>query len=341
MKNIANIITQILTYSDTTGTTDNPQLRNFDWNRRISSISIDNPDHGELRIPPGGNTILLDGLRSSGLDDTSELQVTSIANSVYKLAVTLGTLGGWRESRAITTTPPALPPALDTFDVNVTINNDSVATFEFVGAGIAIAGVQVGDIIRVAGESTYGAEPYLFTSVNSGLWSVIGISGVNLQAVRTTGEPFSGIDDQVVGADSTQIEIYSAAGVQAGDKFELKSPFSSASHKVFRVKDVTPTVIYFVSTSPIPEETINYPDPVPNGHSMVIYSSSKRVFYLETDQEVSIQFNNDQGDNVRVCPISPGNPDLIGYIHKFGPCYKVIVHNRSVNIAKILYFVAE
>ena len=113
------------------------------------------------------------------------------------------------------------------------------------------------------------------------------------------------------------------------------------SQKVFEIKDVTPDSLYFVSTSPLPEEEVNYPDPLVDGHSLVVYNNSKRIFYLETDQEVTVRFNNDQGDSVKVCPIAPGQPDLIGYIHKFGPCYKATVLNRSVNTAKILYFVAE
>ena len=67
----------------------------------------------------------------------------------------------------------------------------------------------------------------------------------------------------------------------------------------------------------------------------------KRIFYLETDQEITVNFNDDVSDSVKVSPVSAGNPDLIGYIHKFGSCYKAVVKNRSVNEAKILYFVAE
>ena len=329
MKNTANIITQILTYSDTVGTTDNPQLRNFDWNRRLSAISIDNPDHGEIRIPAGGQKTIFDGLRTNDLDATSMIEVSNISGSTYKLERTAGASGNWRTARTIT--------ALT--DVDITINNDSVATFEFVGA--TIVDVAVGDILRVVGDSTHHPGPYDFNSVNSGLWSIIGVTVDKIQAIRASGEPFSGIAETVTGTTASQIEVYSPDGVQKDDKFELKTPFSSASHKVFTVKDVTPSSIFFVSTSPIPEESVSYPDPIANGHSLIIYSNSKRVFYLESDQEISIQFNDDAGDNVRVCPISAGNPDLIGYIHKFGPCYKVVIRNKSVNLANILYFVAE
>lgn len=329
MKNIANIITQILTYSDTVGTTDNPQLRNFDWNRRLSAISIDNPDHKEIRVPPGEEAVLFDGLRDHSLDDTSVVKISNIYGSLYKLEVISGSSAEFRKARQIT--------ALS--DVNVTVNNDSVATFEFVGA--TLVDVVAGDTLRVAGESTFDEDPYDFSPLNSGLWRIIGVSGNKVQAVRSVDEPFSGVDQAVVGTSADQIQIYSSSGVQACDKFELKAPFSSASHKTFSVKDVTPDELYFVSTSPLPEEEISYPDTNVDDHALVIYTSAKKVFYLETDQEISVRFNDDPSDNVKVSPISAGNPDLIGYLHKFGSCYKAVVKNKSVNTAKILYFVAE
>ena len=329
MSSIANIITQILTYSDTVGTTDNPLLQSFNWSRRLSAVAVNNPDHKELRIPPGGTKILFDGLRTNTLNATSVVEISNISGALYKLAVTAGAIGGWRTLRSIT----------GLSNVNITINNDSVATFELVGA--VLTGIQSGDVLRVAGETTFDVAPYDFNPINSGLWVVIGVSGVKIQAVRSVDEPFSGIAEAVTGTDASQISVYSPDGVQKDDKFELSGAFSQASHKVYVVKDVTDKVIYFVSTSQIPEEIVNYPDPLVSGHSFVAYTSAKKLFYLETDQEVSVKFNDDSGDTVKISPIAAGNPDLIGYLHKFGSCYKVAVRNRSVNTAKVLYFVAE
>jgi len=330
MKNIVNIITQILTYADTVGTTDNPQLRNFDWNRQLKGLSIDNPYSREIRIPPGEEATLFDGLRSNNLDATSVLSLENFSGSTYEIKVDSGTLPGWRTARTITTLT----------DVNITINNDVVATFEFVGA--TLGGVQINDIIRVAGDATYNNAPFAFSTVNSGLWVVIGINGNKLQAVRPIDEPFSGTDEALTSVPANQIEIYSADGTQKCDKFEIVGAFSSASYKTFKVKDVTPTRLIFTSTSPLPEETsVAYPDPVANGHSIFVYNNSKKIFYLEADQDISVRFNDDANDNVKITPIQAGNPDLIGYIHKFGHTYKAVVKNKSVNTVKIMYFVAE
>lgn len=329
MSGIANIITQILTYSDTVGTTDNPLLQSFNWSRRLSAVAVNNSDHKEIRIPPGGTVTLFDGLRTNTLDSTSIVEITNVSGALYKLSINSGAAGSWRIPRSIT----------GLSNVNVTINNDSVATFELVGA--VLTGIQPGDVLRIAGESTFDIAPYDFNPINSGLWVIIGVSGVKIQAVRAVDEPFSGINEAVTGTDASQISVYSSDGVQKEDKFELSGAFSQVSHKVFAVKDVTDKVIYFISTSQIPEEVINYPDPITMSHSLVVYTSAKKMFYLETDQEISVKFNNDAGDTVKVSPISAGNPDLIGYLHKFGPCYKAAVKNRSVNTAKVLYFVAE
>lgn len=330
MKNIANIITQILTYSDTVGTTDNPQLRGFDWNRRLSGISIGNPYHRTITVPAGDEAVLFDGMRSSSLDVTSVLSISNIDQSIYKLQVTSGQSGNWRTARSITPIS----------DVNITVNNNSVATFEFVAA--TITGVISGDFLRVAGDSTFDTGPFSFDPINSGLWKVIGTSGNKIQAVRPTGESFSGIAESVTSIPAGQISVYSATGVQPEDKMEISGGFSSASFRTFTIKDVTNDTIYFISTSPIPEESaVSYPNPSLNGESIFIYNNSKVVFFLESDQEISVKFNDDSGDKVKVCPIEAGNPDLVGYLHKYGPTYKAVVKNRSVNTATVLYFVAE
>lgn len=328
MKHIANIITQILTYSDNVGTTDNPQMRNFDWSRKFSSLAVVDPDHGNATIPAGESVTIFDGLRSNDLADDSVLSISSIIGSLYEMTYDSGTAPNWRIARSIASLG----------DVIITINNNSVAKFEFSGA--TLTGVQAGDILSVSGDSTFDSDPYTFSPINSGHWVVLSVSGNIVQATRPTGEPFSGVTETQTSVPSDQIGIYSASGVQAGDKLEIKAGFSPASYKTYKIVQAEPDRLVFVSTTPIPEETITYPDPV-GGHSIFAHTESKRVVYLESDQEVSVQFNDDAGDTVRVCPFKSGDPDLVGYLHKAGPAYKVVVVNKSVNEANILYFTAE
>lgn len=330
MSNIANIITQILTYSDTVGTTDNPQLRNFDWSRRLSSISIKNPYSRELLIPAGQSSVIFDGLRSNSLDATSVLSIENIEDSLYKLSLDSGTSPNWRTPRPLSGITGCV----------VTVNNNAVATFDFAGA--TLTGIQSGDFLRISGEATFEQGPYSFNYMNGGLWKVLSATATKIQAVRPAGEPFSAIAETVASVAAGQVKVYSADGVQVDDKMEISGAFSQASRKIYTVKDVTSDSIYFTSTSPLPEEAaVAYPDPIVNGHSVVVYSSAKTLVYLEADQDISVKFNADATDNVRVSPIVAGSADLVGYLHKFGPTYKVEVKNRSVNTVRVLYFVAE
>jgi hypothetical protein len=103
------------------------------------------------------------------------------------------------------------------------------------------------------------------------------------------------------------------------------------------VRDVTPTTIDFVSTQPLPEEnTLTY---IPD--TIVFYLNSKRIVYIEADQDIVVRFNSDTSDNNRVTPIIPGDACLLGYIHKCGNTYKCTIVNKSVNTVNVKHILAE
>lgn len=323
MKSIMNIITQLLAYSDNSGTTDNPQKRDYDWSRRFHSLSIDNPAHDKVFLAPGESAILFDGVRSTSLDGTSVMSIELIRDSVYSLKVTAG-LSGFRAARSIT----------GLGGCTVTVNNNAVASFKFTGATISAF---VGDTMRISGFCGYDTAPYSFSSLNAGKWRIISIVGDTIQATRLTGVPFSGLTETVPVVGAGQVEIYSSSGVQQYDKFEISNGFSVATQRTYEVMDARPSEILFTSTSPIPEESgIAFVS-----GAVVFYSNAKKIIYLETDQEISIKFNNDSSELNRVSPIMVGDPDLVGYFHKYGISYKAVVTNKSINTAMVRYFTAE
>jgi len=330
MSSIISIITQLLSYSDGTGTTDNPNLRNFDWSRYINAVAINNPASDKVTILPNQSKVLFDGLRDNPLDATSVLEIESLGSSIYRLSVTSGS-SGFRDPRSITNLQ----------DCTVTINNSSVATFTF-SPTTAFPDTVVGDIMRVSGVRTYDTPPFSFNDLNSGLWSIIAVSGNVIQAVRRKGVAFEGAAEAVTAISATELQIYSADGVQAGDKFDIKGAFSTASQRVYEVLCVSPAAILFTSAISIPEEAnVAYPDPVVNGHSLVFYSNAKRLIYMEVDQDVAVRFNGDPGDTNKVSPIEVSNSNLVGYLHKTGITYKTEVVNKSINPVSVLYFIAE
>lgn len=330
MANIVNIIAQFLSYSDNGGNTDNPQQRNFDWSRRLSALKMSRPSSDVIYIPPGESSVLFDGLRTTTLNATSVMDLTLLTGSTYQIKVTAGP-SGFRTARTITGLAGCA----------VTINNNSVATFNFAGATFG-GGIQVGDILRISGQCTNDTGPYSFNSLNAGQWRIIGISGAVIQAVRAVGRSFEGVTETIVTVGAGQVEIYSSAGIQKGDKFEIKGGFSITSRRVYEVLDAKPTAIQFVSTLPIPEETgVAYPDPITNGDSLVFYVNAKRLVYIESNQDVVVKFDDDTSESVKINPITPGDPTLVGFMSKFGSTYKLEVVNKSVNTAEVLFFFAE
>jgi hypothetical protein len=324
--NLLNMTTQILAYSaDISGQTDNPHMRNFDWERRFANIEIRNPKSFQSVVAPGESITLFDGTRSHSMTGSTVLTMALLdaSKSIYRLSVTSGP-SGFRTARSIS--------GLTT--CNVTINNNSVAVFDFAGA--TLTGVVPGDIMRIKGAATYDAGPYVFGSLNAGLWKIIGINGTAVSCVRFVGEQFIGGNESVTGI-SGDVQIYSSAGIQVGDKVSIDGSFSIVTQRVYTISAVTPTTIDFVSTISIPNESsVTY---IPD--SISFYTQAKKIVYVECDQDAVVRFDGETSNKTKINPIQPGSPCLVGYIHKWGSTFKCEVVNISVNPMNVIWITGE
>lgn len=422
---ILNVLNQMLAYSDSTGVTDNPRKRNFDYTRRSFDISVGPPTSDAAVIPPGSSLTLFDGTEPTGLiAGTSQVSMSllSAQNSVYALSATGGSQ--FRTARTISGLTTAA----------VTINNNALAVFNFASA--SLTGVVVGDIMRISGALLYDTGPFAFNPLNAGLWVVIGVTGSTISAIRLVGQPFSGAQETVnpgalaaliaiqditytavaagsagnantiayttggtagsevvtvtgtaisvqiqsgvstatqvlaaidasspalalisaaitgtpsnaqvapvaptnlTGGQNVQIQFYSAAGIQAGDKISISGVFSIVTQNVYVVQDANPTTITFVSTQPIPQEgPLTYFE-----NAITAYTESKRLVALEVDQNAVVQYNGDTGMTNKITPIKPGTKDLVGWSNKFGDTWSCTVVNTSVNPLNLSFFLAE
>lgn len=323
-KHILHIISRFMSFNDG-NPTDNPLLRSFDISRKLENISINNPLSANKTIAPNETMLLFDGTLPSGLTGSSVLnmQLVSSDDNVYRLQVTSGP-ASFRTERTVS----------GINNVNVTVNNNIIAVFDFVGA--TLTGVQVGDIMRVSGSVVYDTGPFVFNPLNTGIWVVIGVSGTQVTVRRPVGKDFVGVSESVTGAGS-QVMFYSASGIQTGHKFNISGTFNIVSHRTFQVLDATPTWVDFVSTVPLPEESgLTY---VPS--TIVFYENAKSFIYLEVSQDASVKLNGDTTDNVLVSPIRAGNCDLPGIFFKWGDTFSCSVTNRSINPLEIRYLTAE
>lgn len=327
MKTILNINNHLLAYSDNVGNTDNPQQRNYDWSRRMSSIPADKTASDTLLIQPGQTSTLLNSTVPLSLSGGDLLSLSFVSGSTYKMCIESGS-GQFNTGRTVT--------GLAGTDVSVTINNNAVAVFTF-DPGVDLSQVVAGDIMRIPGLSTYNSPPFSFNDINSGLWKVLSVNGSVVQVTRTKPNCFDGVAETVTGLAATDVTFYAQDGVSAGDNLLIDGTFSSVSQSSYKVVDATSDCVFFTSTSPLPEESnVPYVD-----STIAVYKKAKFLVYLETDQKISLRINGDTTDSVSVRPISAGDPDLIGFFQFTGLCYQLEIINQSVNTATVRHFTAE
>jgi len=332
MSEILSLFTSILSYDDTDGTSNNPIRRSVDWARRFNNLSISKPTSRAFSVDPGQSLLLFSGVRSTSIDGTSafDLSLLSSTTSVYRFTNSAGTAPVFRTARALATGA--------TSNLVVAVNNNAVATFTISVAG-SFAAVQAGDILRIAGVTT-GDAVGPFATVNEGYWAVLAATATVLTCRRLAGVGFSGSAETVVlGAGfATQFIVYSSAGVQIGDKVEISAGFSTVTRRTFTVSQVAPLFFEVVSTDPLPLET----GILPTATGMIFYTASKKVLYLEVDQEAVVRVNGATGDSTRLSPFQVSDPDLVANYQQVGNIYSLTVVNKSeVNTLTVFIFTAE
>lgn len=321
---LLNVVNSILSYSDALQT-DNPLMRAFDFTRKLSAIQIANPTTDYRLLAPGASVTLFNGSIATLLDSSSVISIQLLLGqtSLYRITVTSGP-ANFRTPRIVTGLGLT----------NVTINNNSVAVFDFGAA--SLTGVIPGDTLRISGQITNDTGPFAFNPVNSGFWTVIGVAGSKLSCVRPVGQEFQGVNETVT-AHASDVQIYSAAGVQVGNKVAISGTLSVASQRTYVVQAVTPNSFDITSTIPLPNEVGDAYVP----GSFVFYSASKRMLYIEVDQDAVVQVNADNSMNNTVNPIAPGRDDLVGYFSKLGNTYAATIVNTSINPMNVKWFTAE
>lgn len=322
---ILNLINQILCYSDGV-VTDNPHQRAFDHRLRFEAIPAKNPSSDAKTLAPGESFSIFENEISTSLSGASTVAIDFVGQdkSVYRLSVSAGP-SGFRTARSVT--------GVNT--CNVTINNQAVAIFDFVGA--TLSAVQVGDIMRIKGDGTYDTGPHAFNPINSGFWKVIGVSGTKVYAIREIGKAFEAVQESIAASVAADVQFFADDGVRPGMKFQIRDTFSPVSQRTYEVQSSTPDTIDFVSTAAIPEEdNLTY---VPG--SIVVYTGVKRIIYVEADQECSVKFNGSTDESSRITPIKQNDRFLRGFMTKVGEAYSCTITNKSVVSCRIKFFTAE
>lgn len=326
MSSILNITTQILSYSDNVGNTDNPLQRNFDWGRRLVGLVIEKPDQKEASIAPGATMTVFNSAVSTGLAALDNLSLAYEGNSVYSLKVNSGS-GSFRAARTVT--------GIVGNQATVSISNNAIARFTF-DVSADLTAVQYGDTMRIASLNTHDDSPFGFNDINSGSWIVLAVGPNYVDVYRGPNELCDGINETVPAVLANDVKFFSSAGVQAGDTLSIAGSFSPVSFGQFEVIDVTADTLYFTSTKPLPDQDVLY-----TLNTISIFGDAKQYLYLETDQSIIVRLNADTTDNNMVDPIVAGDPWQVGFLHKTGLVYKIEIVNKSMTTANVRYFTVE
>lgn len=307
-----NIVTHVLAYNDPTAT-NNPKRRPIEWESRLLNVPVKNPKTDLLTVDPSQVLVAFDGSRSSTVGASTEFSLTLLptGSTTYRINWTGGQDPGFRTNRNIVV-------AAQTLTVVVNANNTITVT------GANFTGVVPGDIVWIPSTTT-GDPASPFNALNVGEWLVLASTTAAVTLVRKPGEVFSGYGEVVPVTDNAQFQIFSAAGIQAGDIVDVSSGFAPATQRMFEITFVTPSYIQFESTLPLPPET----DIQPGATGITFYDVAKRFVQVEVDQQCILHINGDQGRGIPVVPVLPGDEEHTGMFRLWGSIWKLTITNLS------------
>lgn len=312
------MLTSIVAFRDPIPDTANPRLRHVDWMRSFSVQDAGNPRSDSYTIAPGETRSIFDGTRTLTVNGDTVFSLSLVPGETinYRILHTSGTAPGFRTARSFNVVGNT---------VSLTVNPDQTMTITTNTGNFT--GIQAGDTLWIPGVDDGVTSP--FQLANQGFWLVMTISASQL-IVRRTGD-FNGITQAGVSITaSNHMRAFSAAGVQQGDKIELLSGWAAANLGTYVVIAATSSYIDIQSTAkPLAfENTV-----IPTSSGQTVYSSGKRMVYVESDQEVILRLNGDVGSLYKVGPWVAGEDP--GQFLTTGAVWSLTVVNAGQQMANV------
>ena len=314
--NKLNFLVYLNAYADASPT-NAPSRNNFKWTRDVNGLSVNNPNSLEFSLAPGETRTLFNCMRTLTQDGTTQYSIALAPvagqNTTWQLTWSGGTNPGFRTSRT--------SGANATTQVTVT-QNGTVLTFSSTGGtpfSLISGGVQVGDFVQIGS---------LFNILNQGQYQIIALTATSFSIVNAFG---AAEGPYTLGSGfASQIDIFSAAGVQVGDTLLITSGFSPVTQGAYIVTAVTDMWVRFSSTATLPTE-----GPITT-EGIVFYFDAQRLVYLESNQKVTMVINGQSGNEIDPlagacgCAI-PGT----GIFLRTSTIYSMTVTNASQNTASL------
>ncbi len=315
-----NLSIHLNAYSDDSDS-NSPTLNNFRWNREYLSLDVGEPSSKVVNLAPNETLSLFSGSINISADTTTKYDILlkSGSSSVYQILHSGGTEPYFRT--------PRISGADATTMVSVT-KNAKVLKFESTGGtlfDLITGAVVVGDRVRVGDN---------FNPSNRGEYKIIALTATSFSVENETGVVESNI---VLGTDfADQVNIYSASGVQIGDKIDIQNNFSLVTQGTYEIIDVSHNYVEFHCVSSLPEETNISNDP----DAFVIYRSAKQMVYMESDKKINIKINSTSITNT-IEPFEMSGNVKPGVFLSKSTIKSIEVSNPTTETCKLYYITVE
>lgn len=290
-----------------------PSLQPFRWNRDIIGQTVQNPANLPLTLVPGQSVTLFDHSRALAQDDTTAytLALKPLSTATYVLSVASGTLPNFRTPRNL---------AMDATTTATIALNGPISTITFGGTTPTLTSVVPGDIVY------FGSN---FNASNQGQFTILAVTSSSI----TINNPDAYIETVALGSGfATQLEIFSAAGVQIGDTLRIANGFSSTTFGEYSVSAVYANSLEFNSTAVLAQQSSILA-------SLVIYSDAKSIIYVESSQNSDISVNG--GSVVTIEPFVCGASTKPGMFLLKSTVYSLSISNSSAVNSNITCISAE
>jgi len=315
-----NLLVYLNAYEDSNDTND-ASLNNFKWSRNEQSLDASQTNSKSLILPSAQSKTLFSGsvAISSDITTTWDLSLKPSSSTIYVLSHSGGTAPLFRT--------PRTSGADATTEIIVTKNSRLI---EFTSTGgtlfdLITNGVLVGDEVRIGNQ---------FNTLNQGKFKVLSLTATSFTVENELGVAEGPI---VLGAlYNNQINIYSADGVQVGDKINIVSGFSSVTFGTYEISDASYDYLEFSSTDSLPiESTVSN-----NPSAFSIYRDAKIFLYIECDEKISIKLNGNSITNY-IEPLQAGISKKPGIFMSSASITSAEIKNESQETATIFYVTVE
>lgn len=310
-----NFLVFLQTYSDSSAS-NSPSLSNFRWSRNVDGLSVNNPISQAFVLAPGESRTLFDGTRTLSHDGTTQYSLTlkPLSSNTYVLSAVSGSLPNFRTPR--TTGADA------TTQITVTTNGPMAIFTSTAGTMLNLATTQVGDHVRIGTD---------FNTLNQGEFKILAKTTTSF---TVDNEAATAEGPITLGADfATQIQIYSALGVQVNDTIKISGGFSAITQGSYKVTSVAANYLEFYSTNNLPQES-NVATT-----AIAIYSTAKQLVYLESNERCSLIINGSSAGEIE--PFVINDSVQPGVFMLKSTIYSLALTNNSLNSATIFLAAAE